>query len=186
MNFDLNSFYSRYDNAGASDSYYGYINTNSSGTNFTNIADTAPAFSIRKTYYVGNVQYTDWSNNTMQAYESVWNDRTYCFATPSMTSVTASTYSDGYHTNMSISWTSVQGASRFQIKLSEDERVIMDLTNASSNSYNPNSNNNNTLLYKNVYTLLLQQVKTGHTYNISVKPINMAGSATASTLAITL
>ena len=127
MNFDLNSFYSRYDNAGASVSYYGYINTNSSGTNFTNIADTAPAFSIRKTYYVGNVQYTDWSNNTMQAYESVWNDRTYCFATPSMTSVTASTYSDGYHTNMSISWTSVQGASRFQIKLSLDINIIFGL-----------------------------------------------------------
>ena len=95
-NYNINlsgpTLYSRYDPSGTAAgglgttiSYYGYAKQGS--------ADGDTTFSIKKVYYIGAVQYTDWSNNEIGNQEASWANRAYYFATPSNISTITATVS---------------------------------------------------------------------------------------------
>jgi hypothetical protein len=190
---DLNSMYVRYDSVGnangtgASATYYGYINQ--SQTSNTNPSDSASVFSIKKMYWIGNVQYTSWSNNVVSAYESDWTNRILFFGTPSSTTtVTATSSYDGSKTNITFNWTAVAGVSRYLVSMNggPNNTAITYLPDALSSAVLNPEHKSTTLQFVNQNYCTIQNVATGSTYYISVVPSNGYGACTASTASIAI
>lgn len=181
---DINTLYSRYDNAGGSVSYYGYNIQNSMA--LQNPSDSAAAFSIKYIYYVGTVQYTLWSNNTIGAYESVWNNRSACFATPSNISVTGSSTFDGWNTSVTFNWTSSTGSSRYIANITnQNGSAIIYLSDASSSAA-LNPEHRTSLQFVNRNSCTLYNVATASAYTISIYPSNGFGSASTVTTTVSV
>ena len=188
---DNNTMYVRYDaigaGTGATISYYGYINQNQISN--PNPSDNTAAFSIKKIYWNGNTQYTAWSNNTIGAYESDWTNRSSFFGTPSTTTTVIATYSyDGWKNNISFSWTSVAGVSRYLVSISggPNNTAITYLADSLSSAVLNPEHKSTTLTFINQSGCIAQNVATGSTYNITVTPSNGYGTCTASTASITI
>ena len=181
---DINTLYSRYDNAGASVSYYGYLPQNQMTSQ--NPTDATPVFSIKQITYQGNVQYVNWSNAGIALYESKWSDRAACFATPSNISITGASSFDGSFYNINFSWIASTGSSRYNILLDENgSRYITNLSDAGSPTLVGGNNTSfNLKLPNNTTSLTLNKCRHGYTYSISVYPYNGYGSGSASTLSI--
>ena len=181
---DLNTLYSRYDpGATAAGAYYGYNMQNS----FTlqNYTDSATVFSIKRVYYVVNVQYTQWSNNTIGAYESNWTDRAAFFATPSAITVTGSSAYDRIKTNITFNWSSSTGSSRYIADITNQNGVaITYLPDACSSAvYNP-EHRSTSLTFVNQNSCTLQNVATASTYTIRIYPTNGYGSASTTSISV--
>jgi hypothetical protein len=177
--FDLNTLYTRYDASGTAAgaggslgigttiSYYGYSTPGTS--------DTTNAFSIKKQYYIGNVQYVDWSNNIPGAFESSWTNRSFYFATPSNITITGISASNGVGSfNITYTWTAATGSSRYNVTSTKDSSPIYNTQDAGSNQYNPYQNTNIRTL-NNTYTLTLANCSPGSTYSVSVNASNGVG-----------
>ena len=183
---DLNTLYSRFDpGATATGTYYGYNNQNSFV--LQNFVDSATVFSIKKVYSVNNVQYTQWSNNTIAAYESNWNDRASFFATPSSITVTGSSTFDGVKTNITFNWSAATGSSRYIANISNQNGVAVTyLQDASSSAvYNP-EHRPSSLTFINQNSCTLQNVATASTYTIFIYPSNGYGSASTTSTSVTV
>ncbi len=190
---DNNTSYARYEINGASGgtgtsaSYYGYIYQNQATP--TNITDSSTVFSIKKQYYIGNVQYSAWSNNTVAAYESDWTNRVSYFATPSGTTSITATYSfNGSQNIINFSWTSVTGVSRYLININggPNNSAITYFPDALSSAILNPEHRSTTLTLVNQVGCIIQNVATGSSYTIVVQPSNGYGTGSASTLSITI
>lgn len=177
--FDNNTLYTRYEavgsNAGAGGSlgagttisYYGY--------SVPGAADSSNCFSIKKVYFIGNVQYVDWSNNAPGAFESSWTNRSSYFATPSNITITGVSASKGGSLyDITYTWTSATGSSRYYVSFTQDNSPIYNMLDASSNQYNPYQNTS-LKLYVNNNTATLLNCSAGHTYSAAIYAANSVG-----------
>jgi hypothetical protein len=189
---DNNSMYVRYDaignanGTGATAAYYGYINTLPNQTQTTS-SDSSAVFSLKKTYWVGNSQYTAWSNNVIGSYECDWTNRISYFATPSAVTTVTATYSfDGWKNNIRFSWTMIPGVSRYAVNIygGANYKSITYLQDAMSSAVNNPENKSSTMYFINTNSCTIQNVATGSTYTIIVQPSNGFGTCTASTTSI--
>lgn len=180
--YDNNTLYTRYEasgdangGVGATISYYGYSEPGK--------ADNTPSFSIKKVYYLGNVQYVDWSDNEIGAYRCVWDNRGYYFATPSAVSLTGTTAYDGFEYKATFNWNSATGASKYNIKLYEGLRYIVTPEHAGDTSIE-NVNHSNGFIKINENSITLNKCRLGHTYSINIYPYNGVANGPVSTLTL--
>ena len=179
--YDLNTLYTRYEasgtaagGVGASISYYGYSNTG--------ITDATPGFSIKKVYYLSNIQYVDWSNNIVGNFEATWTNRAYYFATPSNITITATAYGSSIY-NITFKWTTATGSSRYYVALFKNNGIIYNLLDAGGPQHNPYQNTHlNQVINGNSITI--QNCPSGYTYSASVYASN--GVAVSSTATVNI
>jgi hypothetical protein len=181
-----NTLHSRYDpGASASGIYYGYINQGSAFTQ--NPADTDSVFSIRKQYYVGNVQYNVWSNVAMGMFESSWTNRAACFAAPSNINVTGASSYDGSKWNITFTWNSSTGSSRYLANISYNNGMpITYLADAVSSAVLNPERKSTTLTFVNQNSCTLQNCARGYTYIMNITPNNGYGSGAFVTASVTI
>lgn len=180
--FDNNTLYTRYEAVGAANgglgttiSYYGY--------SVPGADDSTPSFSIKKVYYLSNVQYVDWNDHEIGAYRAIWNNRGYYFATPSAVSLTGSTSFNGFEYQITFAWNSATGASKYNIKLYEDLRYIVTPEYAGDDSIF-NVNHQNGIVRINENSITLNKCRLGHTYSINIYPYNGIANGPVSTLSL--
>ena len=172
---DLNTLYSRYDpGATATGAYYGYTVQNSISSQ--NTSDTSYVFSLKKVFSIGNVQYTQWANNTINTYESDWANRASWFATPSNITVTGTSSFNGSYTTVTFNWTGATGCSRYIANITNQLGQAITYLPDISHRLNPN-HNSTSLQFVNQLSCTLQNVIVGNTYSISIYPSNGYGSA---------
>ena len=186
MPFDLNTLYTRYDSAGTNSGaggsvgagtaikYYGYSNP---GT-----VDSTTSFSIKKVYNIGSVEYVDWNNNAVADYSASWTNRNFYFATPSNIAVTGATTFDGTYYNVTFNWgPGSTGSSKYNVKLTENGRAIINPAMASDYINNP-YNNPTSLTLINQTSITLNRCLAGKAYSISIYGYNGVGvSSTVTT-----
>lgn len=175
MSFDLNNFLA-YDGSVTASLYYGYA--------YPGTPTASAAWLIRNVTTSANVQYTTWTNNDSTSYESVWNDRSSCFTTPSWAgiSITYSSYIgpfiDLQNTipYIDISWSGLTGVSRYTSVITDGSKLVSNYGNCAINTYNYAPQPVST-------RFRLTNVLLGVTYSVTITAIN-AVSSTYSTVNI--
>jgi hypothetical protein len=183
--FDNNTLYTRYDpsgsNVGAAGltgvgttiSYYGYSTPG--------VVDSSNNFSIKKIYYIGNIQYIDWSNNMPGVFESSWSNRNFYFATPSniiITGVSVSNSRGSY--DITYTWTAATGSSRYYVNFTRNNSPIYNPLDAGGDQFNPYQNSS-TKTFINTFSATLNNCVAGYTYSASVYAANGVGVSTTVT-----
>ena len=185
--FDLNTQYSRYDalgtGSGTTISYYGYTIQGVNG--ISNPSDTSVVFSLKKTYYIDNVQYIEWANGYSAGYECSWTNRSSYFATPSNIAVTATSSFDGSRTNITFNWNASTGSSRYNALITYNGgNTVRYLADACSSAVLNPENKPGNFIFINQTSCVAQNCLTGYTYSISIYPYNSAGAGSVSTVSI--
>jgi hypothetical protein len=188
--FDNNTLYTRYDASGTNSGAGGAVGVGTTisyyGYSTPGVADTSNNFSIKKTYYIGNIQYIDWSNNIPGAFESSWTNRNFYFATPSNITITGTSFSNSLNSyNVTFTWTAATGSSRYNVTLTRDNGTIFNIQDAGGDQYNPYGNSGTRTLV-NTLTLTLANCSSGHTYSASVFASNGAGVSSTVTANVKL
>ena len=190
MSFDLNTLYTRYDSAGTNSGAAGAVGAGTGilyyGYSLPGTSDNSTTFSIKKVYNIGNVQYVDWSGNAIADYTCSWTNRNFYFATPSNIALTGVTSFDGTWYNVSFNWgPGSTGSSRYNVKLTENGRAIINPAMASDFINNP-YNNSTSLTLINQTSITLNRCLSGKSYSISVYGYNGVGVSNTATLNIAL
>jgi hypothetical protein len=188
--FDNNTLYTRYDASGTNSGAGGAVGVGTTisyyGYSTPGVADTSNNFSIKKIYYIGNIQYIDWSNNIPGAFESSWTNRNFYFATPSNITIAGTSFSNGLNSyNVTFTWTAATGSSRYNVTLTRDNGTIFNIQDAGGNQYNPYGNSSTRTLV-NTLTLTLANCSSGHTYSASVFASNGVGVSSTVTASVKL
>ena len=196
-NVNLNVDWLRFDNSGATISYYGY-NRDPSATDGSN------TWSIRQVAGTA-VSYVYWNNNAALSYEVSWANRATYFNTPgnftmsvtasggfgpsiasvtatgtySLTAVATSVYS------VTFNWAAATGSSRYYVTLYRDNSPIMNLQDGGGAVFNPNQNTFVKQLINTNY-ITVANCPSGHTYSAVVYAGNGFGTSSTVTTTISL
>ena len=189
QNINLNLDWLRYDNTGATNSYYGYNNSSSN-------SESSNTWSIRQIAASAAVY---WNNNINFAYEVSWSNRITYFQVPgniatisataaggpgpSIVSTTSSTANSVYA--ITFNWSTATGSSRYYLTAYRDTALIMNFLDGGSTIYNPNQNTYIKQLINN-NSITIANCPSGHTYSIYVYANNGFGTSSTVTSSISL
>jgi hypothetical protein len=116
MALDLANGWQRYDNASASNIYWGYnLNSNAANGDYT--------WLIRRLNTTSNVQSFAWANGDQTAFISSWTNRASYFTAPSGS--LSFTYSKT-GSNLSLSWSLLSGVDKYIITATNSNGQILD------------------------------------------------------------
>ena len=181
--YDINTLYTRYEASGTGTigstiSYYGY--------SVPGTPDGAPAFSLKKVYYLGAVQYVDWANNEIGTYECSWTNRSAYFGTPSNISLNTATYTpNGNSTNtVTFTWIAATGASRYSATILKGNTLLTNLNDAGGLQYNQAGQNLYNKTFVNLTSVTLYNCPINYTYSINIYAYNAVGSTPTATQTI--
>ena len=170
MGLDITNGYLRYDNASASNIYYGY-NQNQ------NAADSDNTWLIRRVKTTNNVTTTTWANGSMTSYNSSWTNRASYFNAPSGSMGFTYSKSGSY---ISCTWNALSGVDKYTITSNDINGYVLD-----RRGYVIPSSQNGAALYTDLVSgtaYSLCYLSTG-TYSVTLVGINVSGT-TASTYTV--
>ena len=152
-NINLETDWLRFDNSGATNSYYGYNRDPSS-------LDTSNSWAIRQLAGTGPINIY-WNNGAALSYEVQWSNRANYFGTPGTVSITATAsggfgpsigniVATGTYSNLTanatgvyaitFNWTGSTSSSRYYFTAYRGSSPIMNFQDGGDNLYNPNQN----------------------------------------------
>lgn len=173
MALDLTNGWQRYDNASASNIYYGYnLNPNAANGDYT--------WLIRRLNTSAGVQSFSWANNDSVAFCSSWTNRASYFAVPSgsMGFTYSKTNSNGLRYAV-VSWTLLAGVDKYTITSTNQNGQVLDEGGNIMGGVNARTY---TDFYINATSSSLAFPSVG-TYSVTLSGSNVAGT-TSSTYTI--
>jgi hypothetical protein len=173
MALDLANGWQRYDNASASNIYYGYnLNPNAANGDYT--------WLIRRLNTSAGVQSYSWANNDSIAFCSSWTNRASYFAAPSGSmAFTYSKTNSGGLRFATFTWTLLAGVDKYTITSTNQNGQVLDASGNVMGGINPRIY---TDFYVNTTNVNLAFPSIG-TYSVTLSGSNVTG-ATSSTYTI--
>jgi hypothetical protein len=172
MGLDITNGYLRYDNASASNIYYGY-NQNQ------NASDSDNTWLIRRVKTTNNVTTITWANGSETSYNSNWTNRSSYFSVPSGNMGFTYSKSGNY---ISCNWNAINGIDKYTITSNDVNGYILNRSGYIISTSQNGAPQYTDLVSGTAYSLCY--LSSG-TYSVTLVGISVSGT-TASTYTVNI